>query len=69
MMKICLVIRQCEGYTQHKPEVMGYYEPFRDFLEPDPENVRSKEKILKKLQLSRPYCKSYADSWPPCCFH
>ena len=33
MMKMCqVVIRQCEGYTQHKPEVVGYYEPFRDFL-------------------------------------
>ena len=33
MMKMCqVVIWQCEGYTQHKPEVVGYYEPFRDFL-------------------------------------
>ena len=33
MMKMCqVVIRQCEGYTQHKPEVVDYYEPFRDFL-------------------------------------
>ena len=33
MMKMCqVVIRQCEGYTQHKPEVMDYHEPFRDFL-------------------------------------
>ena len=33
MMKKCkVVIRQCEGYTQHKPEVVDYYEPFRDFL-------------------------------------
>ena len=33
MMKMCqLVIPQCEGYTQHKPEVVDYYEPFRDFL-------------------------------------
>ena len=36
---------------------------------PDPESVCSKEKVLKKLQLSRPYCKGYADFWPPCCFH
>ena len=27
-----LGIRQCEGYTQHKPEVMDYCETFRDFL-------------------------------------
>ena len=26
------VIRQCEGYTQHKPEVVDCWEPFRDFL-------------------------------------
>ena len=33
MMKMCqVVIRQCEGYNQHKPEVVDYYEPFRDFL-------------------------------------
>ena len=24
-------IRQCEGYTQHIPEAVDYYEPFRDF--------------------------------------
>ena len=24
------VIRQCEGYTQNKPEVVDYCEPFRD---------------------------------------
>ena len=27
-----VVIRQCEGYTYHRPEVMDYYEQFRDFL-------------------------------------
>ena len=33
MMKMCeVVIRQCGGYTSHKPEVVDYYEPFRDFL-------------------------------------
>ena len=33
MMKMSqVVIQQCEGYTQHKPEVVDYYEPFRDFL-------------------------------------
>ena len=33
MIKLCqVVIRQCEGYTQHKPEVVDYCEPFRDFL-------------------------------------
>ena len=70
MMKRCqVVIRQCEGYTKHKPEVVDYYELFRDFFAPDPESVCSKEKVLKKLQLSRPYCKNFADSWPPCCFH
>ena len=33
IMKTCLVVfRQCEGYTQHKAEVVDYYETFRDFL-------------------------------------
>ena len=33
MMKMCQgVIRQCEGYTQQKPEAVDYCEPFRDFL-------------------------------------
>ena len=33
MMEMCkVVIRQCEGYAQHKPEVMDYYEPFHDIL-------------------------------------
>ena len=33
MMKMCLVlIRQCEGYTHHKPEVVDYFEPFHDVL-------------------------------------
>ena len=32
MMKMCqVVIRQREGYTQHKPEVVDYCEPFHDF--------------------------------------
>ena len=31
--KMCeVVIPQCEGYTQHKPGVVDYYEPFRDVL-------------------------------------
>ena len=34
MMKMCqVVIPQCEGYAQHKTEVVDYYEPFRDFLD------------------------------------
>ena len=33
MMKMCkVVIRQCEGYTHHKLEVVDYNEPFRDCL-------------------------------------
>ena len=33
MMKMSqVVIRQYEGYTQHKPDVVDYYEPFRDFV-------------------------------------
>ena len=70
MMKMCpVVIPQCEGYTQHKLEVVDYYEPFRDLFAPDSESVCSKEKVLKKLQISQPYCKNVADSWPPCWFH
>ena len=61
-----MVMRQREGYTQHKPKIVDYCEPFRDFA-PDHESVCFKEKVLKKLQLSQTYCKSFADSWPPCC--
>ena len=33
MMEMCqFVIWQCEGYAQHKPEVVDYCEPFCDFL-------------------------------------
>ena len=34
MMKMCkvVIIGQCEGYTQHNPEVVDYYEPLRDLL-------------------------------------
>ena len=57
MMKICqVVIRQCEGHTQHKPKVVDNCEPFRDFL-----HQILKEKVLKQLQLSPSYCKSFAD--------
>ena len=64
-----VVIRQFEGYTQHKPEVVDYHEPFRDFLHQILKVYARKKKVLKKLQLSRPFCKSFSDSWPPCCFH
>ena len=59
MMKMCqVVIRQCEGYTQHKPEVVDYYEPFRDFLHQILKVYAPKRKFnLKKLQILRPYCK------------
>ena len=63
MKKMCqFVILPCEDYTQHKPEVVDYNEPFRDFL-------HQILKVLRKLQLLGPYFKSFADSWPPCCFH
>ena len=33
MIKMCqVVIQQCEGCTQHKPEESDYGEPFCDFL-------------------------------------
>ena len=33
LMKMCqVVIRQYEGYTQHKPKEVDYNEPFCDFL-------------------------------------
>ena len=49
MVKMCqVVIRQFEGYSQHKPEVVDYCEPFPDFFAPDPVRVCSKEKVLKK---------------------
>ena len=62
------VIRQCEGYTQNKPEVVDYCEPFRD-VSHKILKVYVPKRNLKKLLLSRPYYKSFADSWPPCCFH
>ena len=44
-----VVIRQCEGYTQHKPEVVDYYEPFRDFW----------HQILKVYASKRKFCRNY----------
>ena len=50
MMKMCqVVIRQCEGYTQHKPEVVDFYEPFRDFL----------HQILKVYAPKRKFSRNY----------
>ena len=50
MMKMCqIVIRQCEGNTQDKPEVMDYYEPFRDFL----------HRILKVYAPKRKFWRNY----------
>ena len=49
-MKMCqVVIRQCEGYTQHKQEVVDYYEPFRDFL----------HQILKVYAPKRKFWRNY----------
>ena len=45
MMKV--VIRHCEGYTQHKPEVVNYYEPFRDFLHQIPTVYAPKRKFWR----------------------
>ena len=50
MMKMCQVaIRQFEGYTQHKPEVVYYYELFRDFL----------HQILKVYAPKRKFWRNY----------
>ena len=50
MMKMCQVaIQQCEGYTQHKPEVVDYYEPFRGFL----------HQILKGYAPKRKFWRNY----------
>ena len=50
MMKMWqVVIRQCEGYTQHKPEVVDYYEPFCDFL----------HQILKVYAPKNKFCRKY----------
>ena len=50
MMKMCqVVIRQREGYTQHKPDEVDYYEPFRDFL----------HQILKVYAPKRTFLKNY----------
>ena len=46
MMKMCqVVIRQCEGYTQHKSEVVDYYEAFRNFLRQIPKVYAPKRKF------------------------
>ena len=50
MMKKCeVVIRQCEGYTQHKPEVVDYGEPFRDIF----------HQILKVYAPKRKFLRNY----------
>ena len=55
VMKMCqVVIRQCEGYTQYKTEVVDYCEPFRDFLHQILKVYAPKRKFFKKLQLSGP---------------
>ena len=32
-------VPSCYSTAQHKPEVVDYYEPLRDFFEPDTESV------------------------------
>ena len=50
MMKMCqAVFRRCRGYTQHKPEVVDYCEPFRDFL----------HQILKEYAPKRKFRRNY----------
>ena len=50
MMKMCqVVIRQCEGYTQHKPEAVDNCEPFRAFL----------HQILKVYAQKRKFWRNY----------
>ena len=40
---------KCEGYTQHKPEVVDYCEPFREFL----------HQILKVYAPKRKFLRNY----------
>ena len=61
-------IRQCEAYTQHKPEVLDYNEPFRDFLHQILKVYAPKIKFWRNYNY-RGLIVSFADSWPPCCFH
>ena len=50
MMKMCqVVIRQCEGYAQHKPEVVDYCESFRDLL----------HQTLKVYAPKSKFCRNY----------
>ena len=52
MMKMCqVVIRQCEGYTQHKLQVVDNYEPFRDFLHQILKVYAPKRKFLRNYNL------------------
>ena len=46
---VSIVIRQCESYTQHKPEVVDYYEPFCNFL----------HQILKVYAPKRKFWRNY----------
>ena len=59
MMKMCqVVIRQREGYTQDKPEVVDYMSHFVIFA-PDPESVCSKksfEEITSVVALLKKCC-------------
>ena len=48
MMKMCqVIIREWEGYTQHKPEVVEYCEPFRDFCTRSWKCMLQRESILR----------------------
>ena len=51
---MCKVVigQQCEGYTQHKLEVVDYYGPFCDFLHQILKVYAPKKKVFKKLKLS-----------------
>ena len=50
IMKMCqVVIHQCEGFTKHKPEVVDYFEPCRDFL----------HQILKGYAPKRKFWRNY----------
>ena len=61
-------IRQCEGYTQHKPEVVDNYEPVRDFLHQSLKVYAPKRKLWRNYNYHGLIVKVLL-TWPPCCFH
>ena len=68
---LCLAIKLNKSYNNRR--WIGYVKNPKDkriTIKVDPlTRVCPKGKVLKKLHLSQTYCNSFADPWPPSCFH